>query len=90
MFLSQKQFNSLSKIRLPIPQLIVLGFFFLIASCSTQGPSRTADIYPDKPKRYGEQRDHKFDYRKDRLRAKEKEVEPPLKSIADLKGFADN
>jgi len=94
-FLSQRQFNSLSKIRLPIPQLIVLGFFFLIASCSTQGPSRTADIYPDKPKRYGEQRDLKFDYRKDRLRAKEKEVEPldiepPLKSIADLKGFADD
>ena len=95
MFLIQRQFYSLSKIRLPIPQLIVLGFFFLIASCSTQGPSRTADIYPDKPKRYGEQRDHKFDYRKDRLRAKEKEVEPldiepPLKSIADLKGFADD
>jgi hypothetical protein len=75
--LSQRQFNSLSKIRFPIPQLIVLGFFFLIASCSTQGPSRTADIYPDKPKRYGEQRDHKFDYRKDRLRAKEKEATPP-------------
>jgi hypothetical protein len=89
-FLSQRQFNPLSKIRLPVPQLIVLGFFFLIASCSTQGPSRTADIYPDKPKRYGEQRDLKFDYRKDRLRAKEKEVEPPLKSIADLKGFADD
>jgi len=93
--LSQRQFNSLSKIRLPIPQLIILGFFFLIASCSTQGPSRTADIYPDKPKRYGEKRDHKFDYRKDRLQAKEKEVAPldiqlPLKSIADLKGFADD
>lgn len=95
MFLSQRQFNSLSKIRLPIPQLIILGFFFLIASCSTQGPSRTADIYPDKPKKYGEKSDHKFDYRKDRLRAKEKKVEPldtqpPLKSIADLKGFADD
>jgi len=93
--LSQRQFNSLSKIRFPIPQLIVLGFFFLIASCSTQGPSRTADIYPDKPKRYGEQRDHKSDYRKDRVRAKEKEATPPdiqlpLKSIADLKGFADD
>ncbi len=95
MFLSQRQFNSLSKIRLPIPQLIILGFFFLIASCSTQGPSRTADIYPDKPKRYGEKKDRKFDYRKDRLRTKEEEVEPldiqpALESIADLKGFSDD
>ena len=71
-FLSERQLNSLSKIRIPVPQLITLGFFFLIASCSTQGPSRTSDIYPDKPKRYGEKRDHKFDYRKDRLRTKEK------------------
>jgi membrane-bound lytic murein transglycosylase A len=94
-FLNQKQFNSLSKIRLPIPQLIILGFFFIIASCSTQGPSRTAETYPDEPKRYGEQRDHKFDYRKDRLSTKEKPVEPldiqpPLESIADLKGFTDD
>ncbi len=95
MFLNQRQFNSLSKIRLPIPQLIILGFFFLIASCSTQGPSRTADVYPDKPKRYGEKSDHKFDYREDRLRTKEKEVapldiQPVLQSIADLKGFTDD
>ena len=95
MLLNQRQFKSIFKIRLPFPQLIILGFFFLIASCSTQGPSRTSDIYPDTPRRYGEQRDLKFDYRKDRLRAKEKEVElldiqPPLKSIADLKGFTDD
>jgi membrane-bound lytic murein transglycosylase A len=93
-FLSERQLNSLFKIRLLIPQLIILGFFFLIASCSIQGPIRTADIYPDKPKKYGE-RDHKFDYRKDRLRNKDKkneplDIQPPLKSIADLQDFADD
>ncbi len=95
MLLSLRQFNSLSKIRLPIPQLIILGFFFLIAPCSTQDPSRTTDIYQDKPKRYGEKRDPEFDHRKDRLHAKEKEVapldiQPPLKSTAYLKGFSDD
>ena len=93
MFLSQRQFNALCEIRLPKTQLIIIGFFFLIASCSTQSPSRTADIYPEK--RYSKKHDHQFDYRKDRLRAKEKEsapLAPPplLKSIADLKGFADD
>lgn len=95
MFLSQRQFNSLCNIRLKIPQLLILGLFFLIASCSTKGPSRTADLYPDKSERYGKNRDHKFDYRKDRLLTKEKESPPvelqtSLESIADLKGFTDD
>lgn len=95
MFLSQRQFNSLCKVRLAIPQLIILGLFFLIASCSTKGASRTTDIYPDPPERYGKYRDHQFDYRKDRLLTKEEEsptieAQPGLESIADLKGFADD
>ncbi len=95
MFLSQRQFNSLCKNRLIIPQIIILGLFFLISSCSTQSSSRTTDIYPEKSHRYGKNRDHKFKYRKDRLQTKEKEIptvdlQPPIESIADLKGFADD
>jgi membrane-bound lytic murein transglycosylase A len=94
-FLSQRQFNALCNNRLIIPQIIILGLFFLISSCSTQGSSRTTDIYPEKPHRYGKNQDHKFEYRKDRLQTKEKEtptadLQPSVESIADLKGFADD
>ncbi len=76
---------------------MIIGFFFLIASCSTKNPGRTLDTYSDKSKRSEEIRDHKFDYRQDRLRAKEEKLsslEPldtqPLPSIADLTGFSDD
>ncbi|MEK9629020.1 MAG: MltA domain-containing protein [Nitrospinota bacterium] len=96
MFLSQRQFNSLcEKVHLAIPQIIILGLYFLVASCSTTGPSQTADVHPDKRERHGKYRDHKFDYRKDRLSKKEKstpklEIPEGLESIADLKGFTDD
>lgn len=95
MFLSQRQFDSLCrKFHLAIPQLIIFGLFFLIASCSTQGPSRSGNLYPEKPERYGKNRNYKFDYRKNRLLKKEKEIPSEVKadmgSIADLKGFKDD
>lgn len=95
MSLSRRQFNSLCKNRLLIPQILLLGLYFLIASCSATGSNRTPDTYPEKPYKYGQKRDKKFDYRKDRLRNKEIESPPaikqlPVESIADLKSFTDD
>ena len=93
MFLSQS--NSLCKLRLAISQLIILGLFFLLASCSAKGPSRTADIYSHKSERDGKNHAYKFDYRKNKPITKEKEskpvgLQPSLGSIADLKSFTDD
>ena len=93
MFLSQS--NSLCKLRLAISQLIILGLFFLLASCSAKGPSRTADIYSHKSARDGKNHAYKFDYRKNKPITKEKEskpvgLQPSLGSIADLKSFTDD
>ena len=93
MFFSQSNF--LCKLRLAISQLIILGLFFLIASCSTKGPSRTADISSHKPERDEKNYAHKFDSHKNKSITKEKEskpvgLQPSLKSIADLKSFTDD
>ena len=93
MFLSQS--NSLCKLRLAILQLIILGLFFLIASCSTKGPNRTADIYSYKPEKDEKNYAHKFDSHKNKPITKEKEskpagLQPSLESIADLKSFTDD
>ena len=95
MFLSQRKFDSLcKKFYLAIPQLIIFGLFFLIASCSTQGPSRKGVWYPEKTQRYGESKKYKFDYRKNRLLKKEKEspteVRTDIASIKDFKRFKDD
>ena len=95
MFLSQRQFNSLcKKFYLAIPQLIIFGLFFLIASCSTQGPSRKGVWYPEKTQRYGKNKNYKFDYRKNRLLKKEKESAPEIKtamgSTVEFKRFKDD
>ena len=93
MFLSQS--NSLCKLRLAISQLIILGLFFLIKSCSTKGNSRTADISSNKPERDEKNYAHKFDSHKNKSITKEKESkpvgsQPNLESITDLKSFTDD
>ena len=94
MFLSQRQFNSPYKNYQLIPQVLLLGIYFLIASCSTKDPNRTTNIYHDKPYKYGQKQDNKFDYRKNRLQTKKQPEsvlkDPPIDSIADLKGFTDD
>ena len=94
MFLSQRQFNSPYKNYQLIPQVLLLGIYFLIASCSTKDPNRTANIYQEKPYKYGQKQDNKFDYRKNRLQTKKQPEsvlkDPPIDSIADLKGFTDD
>ena len=94
MFLSQRQFNSPYKSYQLIPQVLLLGIYFLIASCSTKEPNRTTNIYQEKPYKYGQKQDNKFDYRKNRLQTKKQPEsvlkDPPIDSIADLKGFTDD
>ena len=94
MFLSQRQFNSPYKSYQLIPQVLLLGIYFLIASCSTKDPNRTTNIYQEKPYKYGQKQDNKFDYRKNRLQTKKQPEsvlkDPPIDSIADLKGFTDD
>ena len=94
MFLSQRQFNSPYKNYQLIPQVLLLGIYFLIASCSTKDPNRTTNIYQEKPYKYGQKQDNKFDYRKNRLQTKKQPEsvlkDPPIDSIADLKGFTDD
>ena len=95
MFSSQRQFNSLcKKFYLAIPQLIIFGLFFLIASCSTQSHSQKGVWYPEKTQRYGKNKNYRFDYRKNRLVKKEKEspaeVQKDMGSIADFKRFKDD
>ena len=94
MFLSQRQFNSPYKSYQLIPQVLLLGIYFLIASCSTKDPNRTTNIYQQKPYKYGQKQDNKFDYRKNRLQTKKQPEsvlkDPPIDSIADLKGFTDD
>ena len=94
MFLSQRQFNSPYKNYQLISQVLLLGIYFLIASCSTKEPNRTTNIYQEKPYKYGQKQDNKFDYRKNRLQTKKQPAsvlkDPPIDSIADLKGFTDD
>ena len=92
MFLSQS--NSLCKLRLS-SNLIILGLFFLLASCSTKGPSRSADIYSYKSERDKKIHAHKLDYLKNKPIKKDKEfkpagLQPNLGSIVDLKSFTDD
>ncbi len=93
MFLNQS--NSLCKFRPAISKLIILGLFFLLASCSTKGSSRSADIYSYKSEKDGKNHAHKLDYSKNKPITKEKGsktagLQPSLESIADLKSFTDD
>ena len=93
-FLSPRKFNSPYKIYQLIPQILLLGLYFLIASCSIKGPKHTTDIYQEKPYKYGQKQDNKFDYRKNRLKTEKQPTpflkDPPIHSVGDLKGFADD
>jgi len=80
----------------PLPYIIALGFFFLLASCSTtKGPSIPLDDYPDRTGKRENSRDRDFSYRQDRLNKQIEKTEPfsDLATLADLqatKGFADD
>ena len=93
-FLSLRKFNSPYKYGKLIPQILLWGLYFLIASCSTKGPKRTTDIYQDKPYQFGQKQDNRFDYRKNRLQTKKKPTpflkDPLIHSIVSLKSFADD
>ena len=81
-----------------LPLIIILGLFFLVASCSTKGPGSRS--YPDRTGTYKNSKDHDFDYRQDRLQKQDNEAEKSLKqysepfsdpaTLADLKGFTDD
>jgi membrane-bound lytic murein transglycosylase A len=83
-----------------LPLIIILGLFFLVASCSTKGPSYPTSSYPDRTGKYKDPRDHDFNYRQDRLQKQNNETEKNLKqdletfsdptTLADLKGFTDD
>ncbi|MBT5260769.1 MAG: hypothetical protein HOL84_07920, partial [Nitrospina sp.] len=84
----------------PLPHIIILGVFFLVASCSTKSPDSPLKPYPDQLGKREHSRDRDFDYRKDRLHPEEQEIAKGLEqdmgslgdpaTLADLKGFADD
>ncbi len=81
-----------------LPLIIILGLFFLVASCSTKGPGSRS--YPDRTGTYKNSKDHDFDYRQNRLQKQDHETEESLEqdtesfsdpaTLADLKGFTDD
>ena len=80
------------------PLIIILGLFFLVASCSTKGPGSSIGSYPDRTGNYKNPKDHDFDYRQDRLQNQDNEKNLKQNSepfsdpatLADLKGFTDD
>lgn len=98
MNLIPQRFHSLFNKNSPLPYIIILGIFFLVASCSTKGPDSPLKPYPDQTGKRENSRDWDFNYRKDRLYPKEQETAKgqDLESfsgpatLADLKGFADD
>jgi len=98
MNLIPQRFHSLFNKSSPLPYIIILGIFFLVASCSTKGPDSPLKPYPDQTGKRENSRDWDFNYRKDRLYPKEQETAKgqDLESfsgpatLADLKGFADD
>ena len=98
MNLIPQRFHSLFNKNSPLPYIIILGIFFLVASCSTKVPDSPLKPYPDQTGKLENSRDWYFNYRKDRLYPKEQETAKgqDLESfsgpatLADLKGFADD
>jgi membrane-bound lytic murein transglycosylase A len=92
--------RSLFKISLLFLYIVILGLFFLIASCSTKGPDSPLRPYPEQTGKTKTTKDRDFSYRKDRLYPKEKETAKnpeqnqesfdSSKTIADLSGFDDD
>ncbi|MBC8287512.1 MAG: MltA domain-containing protein [Nitrospinae bacterium] len=90
--------KTLLKKKSALPHIIILGLFFLVASCSTKGPGSPSASYPDRTGKYEDSRNYNFDYRQDRLQKQdektEKELEQDSESFDDpatlLAGFADD
>ena len=89
--------NTLFKKKSPLPLIVTIGFFLLVASCSTKGPGTRS--YPDRTGEYKDSKNHDFNYRQDRLQKQDNETEKSLKqaepfsdpaTLADLKGFTDD
>ena len=74
MNLIPQRFHSLFNKNSPLPYIIILGIFFLVASCSTKGPDSPLKPYPDQTGKRENSRDWDFNYRKDRLYPKEQET----------------
>ena len=98
MNLIPQRFHSLFNKNSPLPYIIILGIFFLVASCSTKGPDSPLKPYPDQTGKRENSRDWDFNYRKDRLYPKEQETAKgqDLESFSgpatldELVGFADD
>ena len=89
--------NTLFKKKSPLPLIVTIGFFLLVASCSTKGPGTRS--YPDRTGEYKDSKNHDFNYRQDRLKKQDKETEKSLKKVEPfsspetlvaLKGFTDD
>jgi len=100
MNLIPQRFHSLFNKNSPLPYIIILGLFFLVASCSTKGSDSPLKSYPDQIGKHEGSKDWDFNYRKDRLHPEEQETAKGLEqdfesfsgpaTLADLKGFADD
>ena len=100
MNLIPQRFHSLFNKNSPLPYIIILGLFFLAASCSTKGPDSPLKPYHDQTGKHEGSKDQDFNYRMDRLYPKEQETAKGLgqdlesfsgpATLADLKGFADD
>jgi len=100
MNLIPQRFHSLFNKNSPLPYIIILGLFFLVASCSTTGPDSPLKPYHDQTGKHEGSKDQDFNYRMDRLYPKEQETAKGLgqdlesfsgpATLADLKGFADD
>ncbi len=81
-----------------LPHIIILGLFFLVASCSTKGPGSPTVSYPDRTGKYEDSKDPNFDYRQDRLQKQDEKTEKSLEQDSEsfddpatlLAGFADD
>jgi membrane-bound lytic murein transglycosylase A len=89
--------NTLFKEKFGLPLIIIIGLFFLIASCATKGSGTRS--YPDRTGEYKDSKKHDFNYRQDRLQKQDNETEKSLKQAEpfsapeiplDLKGFTDD
>ena len=100
MNLIPQRFHSLFNKNSPLPYIIILGLFFLVASCSTKSPNSPLKPYHDQTGKHEDSKDQDFNYRMDRLYPKEQETAKGLgqdlesfsgpATLADLKGFADD
>jgi membrane-bound lytic murein transglycosylase A len=89
--------NTLFKKKSALQLIIIIGLFFLIASCATKGPGTRS--YPDRTGEYKDSKNYDFNYRQDRLQKQNNETgKSPKKAepfsdpetLVHLKGFTDD